>query len=233
MKILAFFLIYFGATVFADGQELNGIVKTYDGKPLENVLVYPNPVSTGNDGKFVLKYFKSKYLIFVKHGFKPLIRKYDNEASVEVILEREENPDSFVLPECSKNLKGKLIGAYLRMTVPKGFKSKQVRDVDYLNYYIYPRKEQKDYLTGWVGSMAASPFPKEEWINTTEKVNIQPISYQKISIGWNYTGQTKDGNLWRYVRILDESVYYYVDSDEKKTVFDQIIDSSCTVKEYL
>jgi hypothetical protein len=233
MKYSVLLFIFCFATLFVDGQEIKGIVKTTDGKPLEQVLIRPGFVETDKEGKFVLKGNEHKFLIITKDGFQPLLKKINDNSEIEISLETEDKTDSLVIHVCSGKEIGERVGININLFVPKGLKSKRVRDVDYVNFYIFAKADQKNFIEGCWGPNATRGYPDADWINSTDKINIRAVTDKKREIGFVYFGQTKEGKSWRYIRVFDESVFYIVDSMEKKNAFDKIIESSCsTVERY-
>ena len=223
-----FILIFCGAATFVNAQRLVGVVKTADGKPIEKAWIRPGYVTeTDKDGKFVIEKFTDKFLIVTMKSFRPLIKKLNGETEIEVVLERESENGRLMIPECAKKSDGKIVGENLKISVPKGFKGKKGNDVDYSAFSLFPKNEQKYVLFGISGANASSGYPRDEWINSTGKLNIRTITNGKREIGFDYFGQTNDGKYWRYVQIIDEYISYLVDTSERKEIFDKIIESAC------
>jgi hypothetical protein len=227
-------LIFCGAAIFVNAQRLTGIVKTSDGKPIEKAWIRPGFVNeTDKDGKFVIEKFSEKFLIITKESFRPLIKKLNGETEVEIVLERESENGRLMISECTKKSGGKIVGANLKISVPKGFNSKKGNDVDYSAFTLFPKNDQKYVLFGISGGNASSGFPRDEWINSTDKLNIRTVTNGKREIGFDYYGQTNDGKYWRYLQIVDEYISFMVDTTERKDVFDKIIESACINPESL
>lgn len=210
------------------GQELQGIVKSTNGKPLEKVLIRPGYTETDKNGKFSSKSKDLKFVFFTKNGFRPLAKKLKDESEIEVFLESENESDRLRLSACSTKNRGKNVGVNILLFVPKGFKSKKGRDIDYVDFYISSDKDKKNLLRGIWGPNASSGYPDSDWINSSGKIDIRSITDGKRNIGWDFYGKTNNGKNWRYLQVFDESIFYIVDSDEAKITFDKIIDNSCS-----
>jgi hypothetical protein len=233
MKLLLLILIFCFSSVFIDAQELNGVVKTADGKPIEKASVRPEYTETDKEGKFTVTVRRHKFIIVTKEKFRPLIRKLNGEPAIEILMDDETAADRLTIAECSVKRTGKNAGINFKLFIPKGFKSSKGQDVDYSNYFIYSAKDKNNYMRGWAGPNATSGYPDPDWIMSTDKINLRSVYNENRLIGLDYEGQTKDGKYWRYFRVMDESVYYFVNTIEQKTNFDKIIDGSCsTVERY-
>jgi hypothetical protein len=234
MKCLVILIFILSATVFVAGQDLKGIVKTSDGKPIADVWIRPGyRTETDKDGKFVIKENKDNFIILTKQNFRPLIKRLNGESEIEIFLEAENKADRLLVPECTKKNTGKHVGVIMKFFIPDGFKSGKGNDVDYSNYVISSKRDKNFFMQGWSGANAASGYPDSDWILASDKINVRSIYSEYGFLGFDYEGQTKEGKYWRYFQIFDESVYYIVDSSEQKGALDKIFASSCTTtKEY-
>lgn len=231
MKYISLIVIFCCAAIGVAGQELKGTVKTVDGKPVEKAVVRPGYIETDKDGKFKLKNAYESFLVVTASEFRPLVKKLNGESEVEIILEKENREEKLRIPECSQKMKGKNPGVYLKLVVPKGFKSKRGRDHDYTDFYIFSDINSENVLKGIWGPNASSGYPKSDWIKSSNQITSRSIFNGKQDIGSDFSGKTSDGKSWRYVRVFDESIYYIVDSIEKKIIFDKMIDESCSTIE--
>ncbi|MGI8788420.1 MAG: hypothetical protein ACR2HG_11745 [Pyrinomonadaceae bacterium] len=228
LQILFLFLL---CSVICLSQELRGAVKTKNGEPIEKAFVLGNDASTTDSkGNFKLKNNKNKILVVTKLGFRPQIKTLDkNQTDIEIVLEAEAEKDRLKIIECSEKSKGKKLGNDLQVIVPKKAESKKVFDVDYGSYVIwFGKKENKKWLEGWFGPNATSGHPNSEWIESSINIIGRSITNEKGVVGWDLFGMTKGGKSWRYISVLEDSVFYITDSSDAKIFFDRILDNSCT-----
>lgn len=228
MKFISLISIFYCLVLFAHGQQLTGVVKAFDGKPVEAADIRPGYVKTDKDGKFKLENADWKFLIVSANDFRPVLKKLNGESEIEIILVRENQEDKLNLRECTQKREGKTVGVFLKSNVPKGFRSRKGRDIDYVDFYIFSDKNRENGLDGISGPQAGSGFPGPEWINSSNQISVRSISNGKRDIGWDFRGVTTGGKSWRYVRVFEDHIKYIVDSDEEKDIFDKIIDNSCS-----
>jgi hypothetical protein len=211
--------------------EIQGFVKNTEGKPIEDVFI-SSFGKTDKNGFFkissdvLIKYWKT--LILHKEGFVPKVIKLDaSNLSLNIILESEKENSLWKIPNCSltKTKQNKIIGKYLKLTIPKKMKFKSGVDTDYIYYSIgFKEGKKTHWLRGGLGSLYAGVYPSGETL-----LDLQDYSYLRTSVGIDWRGITKEGKFWRYFGAVSlfETYHYETDSKEVADVFDKIIDGVC------
>ena len=212
MRYLILFFIFYFAVFHICGQELNGIVKNINGKPIENVSIFPEYVESDKDGRFALEKQDYKFLIFSKDGFRPMVKKLSAKSVIEVLLETESKTDKLIIPECAVagKYKKENISGNISLFVPKELKIKKGKDIDYVNFYVFSKKDQNNFLQGWQGPNASSGYPDNDWINSSSQIFIRTISNNQRNIGLDFYGRTDNGKSWCFVRVFDESIFIWL-----------------------
>jgi hypothetical protein len=231
MKSIIFTILLCFVSISAAGQELSGIVKTRDGKPVENVYVSGGQTEkTNSNGEFKLKNAYTGLIFFVKFGFKPLVKILEKpETRLEIELEADAENDRLKLSECPEKNKGKKVGEDWFLFVPKKTAARKSRDVDYTNFVIaFGKIEDKIWLEGWSGINAVTGYPKTDWIKSSTEFQGRAVVNEKGFAGFDWSGKTGDGKNWRYIYVSFDAVFYITENPGAKLFFDRIIDQSCT-----
>src|SRR5436853_3893926 len=137
MKILAFtFIATLYLAVNSSAAEIKGTVKSASGKPLSEVLIFPNRslndiAETDSNGHFSLP-SHGRVISFRCAGYRPLIGIVDEATTnLSVVLE-EAAATEWLIPACSRiQDSGRRVGFSLRLPIPKGAISREGRDIDY------------------------------------------------------------------------------------------------------
>ena len=225
------FTICLSEMSFAQVVTIQGFVKTEDGKPISGV--YLNGFGkTDENGYFkmqsdvLIKYWKA--LIFDKKGYIPKVVVLDaTNTNLNITLEEEKQTANWEIPNCSntKPKRTRIIGEYLKLTIPKTMKYKSGFDVDYKYFSIgFGKGENKSWLLGGLGNMYAGVYPSAEKL-----LELKQYSYRRTSVGMDWRGVTKEGNYWRYFGAVSffETYHYETKSQEAAEIFDKILDEIC------
>lgn len=240
MKLFSQFIFFscifscFANLCFA--QQIEGYVKTKDGKPIIDVSV--NDERSDAKGFFkteistFLKTDVKGVVLFTKEGFIPKAVAVELSAkNIEVVMDEDIPNERMKVATCGNLAGKKTVGGIYKVFVPKGAKKKSGFDIDYGYFYIsFGKGKNKDLLDGmFYFSGSAKRPPNDEIINSKEiKVRVRENSSGILGSDW--FGQTDDGNYWRYLGFdLDggNKISYSVDSMEAANYFDRIIDNGC------
>ena len=198
--LLCFTLVSAPIISRAQVVEIQGYVRTADGKPIAGVLISKFG-KTDENGHFkiasdvLMRYWKT--LIFDKKGFVPKVVSLDaSNRNLSITLEPEREASVWDIPTCSagKVNGSRLVGKYLRLTVPKKLKFKAGVDTDYISYAIgLTERGNKQWLHGGWGNLYGDVYPGAETL-----LRLDHYSYRRTSVGIDWRGVTKDGKYWRY-----------------------------------
>lgn len=132
----------------------------------------------------------------------------------------------YSLPACDANAKDRL-GGQLKLKVDKDALVKKGQDVDYSSYAVgFGQKKERAWLQGIYGPNATSGQVPREWLRASSQVTRRTWKFGDFK-GVDAKGKLADGNYWRYVGTLGESVYYYEASPDAAAYFDRILDGLC------
>lgn len=223
---------------------LEGVVVTADGKPVAGVTVYGSvwkrccpyqrdEVKTDDKGKFHLEH-PGAVLHFSKSDMQPLafvVRP--GTAQVRIIMTVDKN--SLTVPVCAPadhHQKQIGWGKYgLHFTVPKT----DVKilggepDVDYVRYVIKPNRGEA-YLSLWFGPYSISSEPDDQQFVDSVSFSQRNLTSAKGEvIGIDAWGQSNGGLNWRHTAVAASGAIYENADKESAALFDQIINSICTV----
>jgi len=181
------------STCNAQVVEIQGLVRTTDGKPIDDVIIHELGKTDGA-GHFkiasnVLRYWKT--LIFDKKGFVPMVIALDpKNTNLSIILEQEKDNSVWNIPTCfnAKGNRNRLVGKYLILTVPREMKFKTGVDSDYIYYSTgLTQSEKKHWLNGGWGNLYSSTYPSGETL-----LRMEHYTYRRTSLGIDWRGATKD-----------------------------------------
>lgn len=211
-------------------NELKGIVKDAQGNALEKVRIfYPTFDETDSKGEFKLENFDSKFLFLAKDTYKPKFIKIQKQKDLEIILEKENDSEKLFIKQCSEKYINNKGFFDVLVSVPKGFKRKKSKDIDYGYFRIYDKKNKSDeILEGISGPNASGVLPDKKLILNTEKINVRSIYNSTGDIGFDLFGITKERIYWRKITVFFDHFYYDVKSESYKEKFDKIINDSCS-----
>ena len=134
------------------------------------------------------------------------------------------------VPSCGARRRGKeLFG--MRFDVPKGMKSKKVRDVDYVLFYVFPKGNEKEYIEIWSGPLVGGGRPSRELLEASAEVR-QGEWRAEWNAGFDFYGRTRDGKRWRRMSMFMGFAAYENVSEETARRFDEVIDGMCCDVEF-
>ena len=209
---------------------IEGYVRTAQGKPINDVRI-DRLGKTDETGHFKIAADSLRYwqtLMFDKQGFVPQAVSINPLPSIlNITLEPEKDISMSAIPNCSDdNIRGsRLVGKYLRLTVPRELKFKTGVDADYIYYHIGVAKNGKTrWLRGGWGNLYGDVYPPGEIL-----LSLDHYSYRRTAVGIDWRGVTKDGKYWRHFGAPSffETYDYETDSKAAADLFDKILDGIC------
>jgi hypothetical protein len=225
-------------------QSMKGLVVTKDGQPIAGVLVYgsvwkrccpyqQDKVTTDGKGEFLLEH-PGAVVHFTKADLQPLAFVIKPGTSrVRIVMSLAEN--ALAVPTCVKpESNQKLIGwgKYgLHFPVPKdGMEILGGEpDVDYVRYIVKPNKGES-YLNLWFGPNSISTEPDDEQFVVSVDFSQRNLASVKGGvIGMDSWGRLGSGLRWRHAAAFGSGAVYRNADIESAALFDQIINSICTV----
>lgn len=226
------FLVFgFSEKAYSQVIEFKGFVKTSDGKPIKDVYLQGFG-KTDENGYFriasdvLVRFWKT--IIFDKRGFVPRVVVLDaSNTNLEIILKEETENNIWEIPNCSGNKpkQSKLVGKYLKLTVPKSTKIKSGSDTDYTYTSIeFGKEKQKSWLRSGLGNLYGGIYPSGEKL-----LELKHYTYRRTAFGIDWRGITKEGNYWRYFGSISlfETYHYETNAQEAATFFDNVLDTMC------
>lgn len=241
--LLAIGLAFQSPTLPQNALPITGTVVTDDGQPIAGVMVQgelwktccpaqQDSATSDEKGEFRLEH-GGPVIHFLKDNLQPeTIVAKPGISKVRVTMHHSTN--SLSVPICGRPRRGeKQIGRKYgpRFTVPvhivmiKGGKP----DTDYVKYVIRP-KRGKSYLEFWFGLNTLPSEPDDEQFVNSSDFSQRNIVVADGGIGMDSWGHLRDGDSWRQTVILGGGGAVYVRAPAgEATVFDQIINSICTV----
>lgn len=225
-------------------SSIEGVVVAKDGQPLAGVIVsgsiwkqccpyQRDIVSTNEKGEFLLQH-PGAVVHFLSKNQRPLTLLVEPGTSpLHIVLTPAEN--DLPVPVCSQpEPRHKLIpsGKYgLHFSVPKN----EVKvldgkpDTDYVRYVIKPKKGDS-FLALWFGPYAIPSEPEDEqFLNSSTFSQRNLVAVGGGALGADTWGQSKNGLSWRHTGTMGSGAIYQNASKEEAQLFDQIINSICTV----
>ena len=223
---------------------MKGVVVAKDGQPLAGVTVAGSIwkqccpeerdiVSTNEKGEFLLPH-PAVVIHFLKENLRPLTLVVEPGTSLlHIVMTPSEN--DLPVPACSQPGRNQRLigwGKYgLHFSVPKnevkvlGGKA----DVDYVRYVIRP-KSGNSFLALWFGPYAISSEPDDEqFVNSSTFSQRNLVAVEGGALGADTWGQSKNGLGWRHTGTMGSGAVYQGATKEEAQLFDQIINSICTV----
>jgi hypothetical protein len=225
-------------------QSLKGLVVTKDSQPIAGVLVYgsvwkrccpyqQDKVTTDGKGEFLLEH-PGAVVHFTKANLQPLafvVRP--GTAQIRIVMTPAES--ALTVSTCGQpgsNQKQIGWGRYgLHFTVPKdGVKILGGEpDVDYVRYVIKPNKGES-YLDLWFGPYSISTEPDDQqFVESVDFSQRNLTSVKGEVIGMDSRGRLSSGLSWRHTAAFGSGAVYRNADKESAALFDQIINSICTV----
>jgi hypothetical protein len=225
-------------------QPVKGIVLTKDAQPLVGVSVYGSvgkrccpyqreKVTTDGKGEFFLEH-PGAVVHFSMANMQPLafvVRPGTSQVHIVMILAEND----LTVPTCAQpgpNQKQIGWGKYgLHFTVPKdGIKVLGGKpDVDYVRYVIKPNKGES-YLNLWFGPYSISTEPDDEQlVESADFTQRNLVSVRGEVLGMDSSGRLSSGLIWRHTGAFGSGAVYRNASKEEALLFNQIINSICTV----
>jgi hypothetical protein len=209
---------------------IEGHVKTSQGEPINDVRI-DRLGKTDESGHFkiaadFLRYWDTLWID--KKGFVPQLVSIKPTPSVlNITLEPEKDTSAATIPRCvdGKVRGSRVVGKYLRLTVPKKLKFKTGVDTDYVYYHIgYAKNGKTGWLRGGWGPMYGDAYPPGQTL-----LALDHYSYRRTEVGIDWRGVTKDGKYWRYFGAPSFFDIYdcLTDSKEAAEMFDKILDGIC------
>jgi hypothetical protein len=217
----------------ASGQrqnhEMAGLITTPDGTPIEGVLVISSGAGlqgwaySGSDGAFLL-HNSGEFVSFRHAKYGPmLIRSSSLKEPVRVQL--VPSNENWKLSSCAA-MPGKgraWIGGGLRVNPAGSYKGPAYGEHD-SHWYLKRGKDPMHIVSGYAWH---SGLPQESTLVRSTKISIREWVFDTI-VGLDFTGQTDDGNYWRWVGApLADAVEYEATSRSAADYFDGIIASLC------
>jgi hypothetical protein len=223
---------------------MKGLVVTKDGQPIAGVLVYgsvwkrccpyqQDRVTTDGKGEFRLEH-PATVVHFTKANLQPLTFVVKpGTAQIRIVMTLAENV--LTVPTCGQpesNQKQIGWGKYgLHFTVPKdGVKILGGEpDVDYVRYIIKPNKGES-YLDLWFGPYSISTEPDDQqFVESVDFFQRNLTSVKGEVIGMDSWGRPSSALSWRHTAAFGSGAVYRNADKESAALFDQIINSICTV----
>lgn len=221
-----------GVVVSKDSQPLAGV--TVAGSIWKQCCPYQRDiVSTNEKGEFLLPH-SGAVIHFLKERMRPLtLVVQPGTTPLHIVLTPTEN--DLPVPPCSQpQPRHKLIGSGkygLHFSVPKN----EVKildgkaDTDYVRYVIKP-KNGDSFLALWFGPYAIPSEPEDEqFINSSSFSQRNLVAVNGGGLGADTWGQSKNGLSWRHTGTMGSGAVYQDATKEEAQLFDQIINSICTV----
>src|SRR6185437_11738861 len=214
---------------FSQDSNVRGTVWDATGKPLPEVSVYSwqhfqvrslkQNTKTDSQGHFELKSV-GRVIFFKSQKYEALTYvRPPNQPVVDIILrEQTEDLTPKTCPEREKT--GERYGLISMFLVPRGTNVKHYSgDDSFVEKISLPGSTTAEHLYLESGPTLTSGFVPEEIILHAKSFTQQ---------GFDWRGQDKSGELWRWFSIPPSDVAHYKGASPKAAhFFDQIIDSVC------
>jgi hypothetical protein len=243
--IIAIIFVFASSLIGQNELPIRGTVVTENGQPIAGVAIYGSPsknccpykqdeVTTDKDGKFTLEH-AGTVVHFWKEGLQPRTLVIRQRAT-EVRMIMSEPTNVLTVSVCKPPQKGqKRIGwgKYgVQFTLPghgvnlAGGKP----DVDYVRYILKP-KNGASYLEFWFGSYAIPSVPDDKLFLDSADFEQRSLAVESEgAVGGDSWGLLKNGRKWRQTTVPGKGGAIYRDAGaEESSLFDQIIDSICTI----
>jgi len=235
--IAALILVSTPLCISSFSADLTGTVKSQSGKPVPDVTVTSGGAAGGTtktDARGFFKLTKHSRVVFFRHfDYRPLSKIVDQDATLlDVTLEDSIGSERPVASCSSAEDRRNRIGYDLKYLLPKGLKFKQVRDIDYVEWFVYDEKNKRDWLEIWYGPTVSSGFPSEDLLTSSRSFTER---YRRSAMGRSVDvqGVSTNGTRWRYTRSPFGLATYKEASVEAAVLFDRIIDEACVDMTFL
>ena len=123
---------------------------------------------------------------------------------------------------------GKVLGGRLKLHTPKGAIVKKGQDIDYSNYAVgFGAKKSRVWLQGIVTlPVATSGKVPDNWLSASVEVKRKTWKFADFE-GVDVKRKLSNGNYWRYLGQLGESIKYYDVPAEAAAYFDGLLNNVC------
>jgi hypothetical protein len=136
--------------------------------------------------------------------------------------------EKYIIPPCAESSPAnKLIGGQLKLLIPKGVIVRRAADADYESYSVGYRMGKKIYwLSGIYGPHATDGTVPKQMLEKSVEVESRTWKRDYVD-GVDAKGKLPNGNLWRYIGQISESVTYENVPAEAASFFDRILNKVC------
>jgi hypothetical protein len=245
MKLILLLIALTTLSSSSVAAELNGVVKSEDGKPLAGVQVLTyapagpatilgiktesstrrHEVVTIADGSFKLP-GHGEVVYFHRADLRPLTKIVASSIKhIEVTMEPA-NRTLWKLPGCTAADKTNRVGVGFMVTAPESVLVKKDEERFEEGGYLfgYRNGERTELLVNWWESTSLEP--KEKYVlESTEFSQRMWTSGKKW--GYDYRGTMRNGRLWRRVALRNGAIAYEANTKEAAEIFDAMIDGMC------
>jgi hypothetical protein len=221
-----------------------GIVLGPSGGPIEDVLVVGfhhnqaggyeiKSVRTDAAGRFELTDV-GPVVSFRATGFKPETRVIRSMGSIQISL-REAAGSQWNVLSCSPAQPGhKILGSALRVSFPKGTKSKRSVGDDTSEDIVPFPHDPTQQLYIWEGPgnynpkpLLLSAFAREKWILEASAISERVLVNDNKVLAIEAVGRDESGNRWRWIQHQTGIIYYHGVHDDAASFFDSALASIC------
>jgi hypothetical protein len=171
-------------------------------------------------------------LLHAQHDrFRPVSRiLHPNDKQIELLLENAKE-SNLQINVCARGKEaGKRVGEGFRFLIPKGTRTRNGSDVDYVYSYVFSGKEE--YALHILSGLSVTSGPA---LPSVERL-LESSSFEErwiagagaVPLGIDARGQSRSGKRWRRFKMYwMEAAWYDSVSDEAAASFDKILDSIC------
>ena len=133
----------------------------------------------------------------------------------------------YSIPTCTSSSAARQVGGRIKLQLPKDAILTKGQDVDYSNYAIgFGPAKSRVWLEGIYGPTATSGTVPDDWLAASVGVTRRVWSFAELK-GVDAKGKLANGNYWRYLGHLGESIKYHDVGSDAAAYFDSIIDRAC------
>ncbi len=229
--LCAFVLFLVLTPSIAVGHQVTGKVTSSAGEPISGVIVTSgwSHAATDPSGRYILDQH-ALIVVFNAEGFQSEVKPVlASSSEVNAVMSPLDKP-TWAVPACSSvSANGKRIGDQTRFVVPKHFKVKRIRDVDYYEDWVtFHSGGKRLFLKTMVGPLASHGWPGA-WLYEKSNSFTERRWAGGGQSGLDVHGTANDGTRWRWAGpVVGEFVSYEGASEDAANFFDAIIDSMCT-----
>ena len=136
----------------------------------------------------------------------------------------------YSLVACASSAKAKkMLGGRFKLHVSKESILKRGHDVDYSDYAIgFGAKKNRVWLEGIFGPHATSGKVPDAWLSASSEVSQKKWKFADLE-GVDVKGKLPNGNYWRYLGMMGESIKYYDVAFDAAAYFDGVINGICVL----